>query len=140
MMISTIGSSVEVLTIWGFSHKLWSLSIFALLYGATAGGYAVLRPRFATAIIGHVDDKDQSLLVFGVLTAVRGAGMIASGFIASSQLDQSVSITNGYSGHRWLKIVVYTGVTMGAASLGIVGIFLRPGKTEKPEIEDSDRS
>jgi len=127
---------VEVLVIWGFSHTLWSLAIFSLLYGATAGGCSVLGPLFATAIIGHENNKDQSLLVFGILTAMRGAGMVASGFIASSQLDRSVPVTNGYSGNRWLRVVVYTGVTMCVASLDIGGIFFNKDKRIKPATQE----
>ena len=126
MILSTFGSGLEVLLIWGFSRNLWSLVIFSFLYGGTAGGYAVLRPRFAAGIVGHDGNKEQSLLIFGILTAMRGAAIISSGFVASAQLNESARITSGYGAHKWLRVIIYTGVMMFAASLGSLGFFVRP--------------
>ncbi|KAL8782483.1 MAG: hypothetical protein Q9195_009632 [Heterodermia aff. obscurata] len=141
MILSTLGSGVEALLIWGFSHTLWSLSLFAFLYGATAGGYAVLRPRFAAAIVAN---KEQSLLIYGILTAVRGAAVVASGFVASAQLDEGAKVTKGYGAHKWLRVVVYTGVTMVVASLGAVAVFVRPswkfGRREENTMVGEDMS
>ena len=90
MLLSTVGSGIEALWIWGFSRSLWSLAIFVLLYENTAGGFAVLRPRFATAIAGHDKDKKQSLL------AARGFSIVASRSIASTQIDESLKVTSSY--------------------------------------------
>lgn len=108
MLLSTVGSGVEALLIWRFSRSLWSLAIFVLLYETTAGGFAVLRPRFATAIVGHDKDKEQSLLIFGVLTAARGSSIVASGFITSTQIDESLKVTSGYGAGKWLRVILYT--------------------------------
>lgn len=135
MMFSTIGSGLETLLIWGFSHNLWSLCIYSLLFGGTAGGFAVLRPRFAAAIVGNDQNKEQSLLIFGVLTAMRGFAIIASGFIASARLDESVKVTSGYGGRKWLNVIVYTGVMMIVASFGAGGMYIKAstkfGKTRE---------
>ena len=128
MVLSTFGSGLEALLVWGFSRNLWSLVIFSLLYGGTAGGFAVLRPRFAAAIVGNDNNKEQSLLIFGILTAMRGGAIIASGFIASAQLDESVKVTNGYGSGKWLHIIVYTGVTMIVASSGALGMFIKASR------------
>lgn len=125
MLLSTIGSGLEALLIWGFSHSLWSLAIFVLLYGGTAGGFAVLRPRFAAAIVGHDSNKEQSLLIFGILTATRGFAIMASGFIASAQLDEGFKVTSGYGAGKWLRVIVYTGIMMLVASLGNLGMFIK---------------
>ena len=125
MILSTIGSGLEALLVWGFSHKLWDLAIFSMLFGATAGGFAVFRPRFASAIVGNDENNEQSLLIFGVLTAMRGVAIIASGFITSAQLNESVKVTSGYGAGKWLHVIVYVGVTMLIASSGALGIFVK---------------
>lgn len=144
MVLSTFGSGFETLLVWGFSHNLWSLVIYSLLFGGTAGGFAVLRPRFATAIVGLEENKEQSLLIFGILTAMRGGAIIACGFIASAQLDESVKSTSGYGAGKWLHVIIYTGVTMIVASFGALGIFVKasrkfgkkPQEAEKNETVD----
>lgn len=135
MVFSTFGGGVEALLIWGFSRKLWSLIIFSLLYGGTSGGFAVLRPRFASAIVNHDNCHDQSLLIFGILTAVRGGAIIACGFIASAQLDESKDIVSSYGAGKWLQVIVYTGVTMIVASFGSVGKLVQRRK----DVEGSDQ-
>ena len=127
MILTTLGSGIETFLIWGFSHKLWSLAIYAFLYGGTAGGFAVLRPRFAAGIVGHERDKEQSLLIFGILTATRGVAIFASGFVSARLLDEGAEVTGGYGAGKWLRVVVYTGVMMCVASFGAVGGFVRPG-------------
>jgi MFS family permease len=134
MLVGTVGAAVEVLVIWSYARDLWSLVIFAILYGATSGGYAVLRPRFADAIVGDETDKEQNLLVFGVLTALRGAAIIASGFIAEIQLDEATEITRGYGGGKWRDVILYTGIVMLCSSLGGLGWFARP----KPQSKTKD--
>jgi MFS family permease len=134
MLAGTIGAAVEVLVIWSYARDLWSLVIFAILYGATSGGYAVLRPRFADAIVGDETDKEQNLLVFGVLTALRGAAIIASGFIAEIQLDEAAEITSGYGGGKWRGVILYTGIVMLCSSLGGLDWFARP----KPRSKTTD--
>ena len=136
MLLSTVGSALEVFLIWGFSHALWAVALFVLLYGATAGGFAVLRPRFTTAIVGGDDDKEQSLLVFGVLTAARGVVIVLSGFIAEAQLDARSEVTGDYGAGKWLKIIVYTGAMMLGASLGNLGVFLPKKKGKETEVKE----
>jgi len=133
MLGGTIGASIEVLAIWGFTRNLWSFVIFAILYGATSGGYAVLRPRFAEAIVSNEKDKEQTLLVFGILTALRGAAIIASGFIVATQLDEEAPVTSGYGAGKWRDVILYTGIVMFASSLGGLGWFT---KSKKPIVSE----
>ena len=56
---------------------------------------------------------------------MRGFAIVASGFIATAQLDESAKVTTGYGAHKWLRVIVYTGVMMLVASLGAVGIFYK---------------
>jgi hypothetical protein len=117
MLISTIGASLEALLIWGFARNLWSLSIFALAFGSTAGGFAVLRPRFAAEIVGDQEEQDnQSLLVFAILTASRGSAIIGSGFIMKNLVHEGRSTKGWGGGPAWSSLVIYTGTVMFAAS------------------------
>ena len=140
MILSTFGSGLETFLIWGFSRNLWSLAIYSFLYGGTAGGYAVLRPRFASGIVGHDKNKEQSLLIFGILTAMRGSAIVASGFISTSLLDEGAKVTSGYGAHKWLRIILYTGIMMVVASLGALGFFIKPTLTFGRKEKASGRS
>jgi MFS family permease len=127
MLISTIGASLEALLIWGFARNLWSLSLFALAFGSTAGGFAVLRPRFAAEIVGDQEEQDnQSLLVFAILTASRGSAIIGSGFIMKTLVHEGTSTKGWGGGPAWSNLVIYTGSIMFAASFGAVGMFVGP--------------
>lgn len=135
MMLSTIGACLETFLIWGYSRQLWSLIAFALLYGSIAGGFGTLRPRFAAAIVNDDADTEQNLLVFGVLTAMRGVAIVASGFISSSLLDRNAKITSDFGVGKWSQLILYVGFMMLAASLGACGAFIG---TKKAIVHDMD--
>lgn len=114
MVISTVDAAIEVFLIWGFARDLWSLLLFSLAIGSTAGGFAVLRPRFAAAIVGNEGEQDRrSLLIFAVLTASRGAAIVGSGFIMADLVDPTGSKEGYGGGSAWVRLVVYTGTIMG---------------------------
>lgn len=125
MLISTIGASLEVFLIWGFARNLWSLAIFSMAFGSTAGGFAVLRPRFAAAVVGDEGEQDrQSLLIFAILTASRGSAIVGSGFIMTTMVSLDSSTAGWGGGRAWFPLVVYTGAVMLAASFGALGMFV----------------
>lgn len=121
-----------IVLIWGFAISLWSLSLFALAFGSTAGGFAVLRPRFAADIIGDQGQQDrQCLLVFAILTASRGTAIVGSGFIMKTLVHEGAG-TNGWGGGMtWSRLIIYTGALMLVASLGVTGWFFRPNKHDE---------
>ena len=121
MVLSTIGACLETLFIWGYSRQLWSLITFALLYGSTAGGFSTLRVRFAAAIANDDTDTEQNLLVYAVLTAMRGVAIVVSGFIWSSMLDGNAKITSDFGAGKWSQLIRYVGFMMLAAGLGACG-------------------
>ncbi|KAM5465038.1 hypothetical protein MauCBS54593_006671 [Microsporum audouinii] len=145
-IISTLGGGLESLLIWPFARNLWSLVIYSLTFGATAGGFAVLRPRFAAAVVG--DDtaaalspegentppdaekaarlKNKSMLIFGVFTAARGMAIFTSAFVTEALVHEDLRDISGYgAGPKWRDLMVYTGVSMTVASLGAFGKFVR---------------
>ena len=136
MVLSTIGACIETLLIWGYSRQVWSLIAFALLYGSTAGGFSTLRPRFAAAIANDEKDTEQNLLVFGVLTAMRGVAIVCSGFISSSILNENAKITSTFGVGKWSRLILYVGIMMLAASLGACGAFIRTHKATVDGIDE----
>jgi hypothetical protein len=128
MLISTIGAAVAVLSIWGFAKTTWSLSLFSLAFGGTAGGFAVLRPRIAAATVGNDNNNEQSMLIFSVLTALRGASIIACGFVSTALVHENIPVSGAYAGGgRYRDLLVYTAVLMVAASFGAGAKFIGPG-------------
>lgn len=101
----------------GISHlgtraQLMVSSLFSLAIGSTAGGFSVLRPRFVAAIVGNEGEQDrQSLLIFVVLTASRGAAIVGSGFIMADLVDPTGSKVGYGGGSAWVRLV-YTGTIM----------------------------
>ena len=134
MVLSTIGACLETFLIWGYSRQLWSLIAFVLLYGSTAGGFSTLRIRFAAAIVNDDTDTEQELLVFGVLTAMRGVAIVVSGFIWSSMLEGNAKITSDYGAGKWSKLILYVGFMMLGASLGACGALIRTHKAIVHEV------
>lgn len=159
MLISTLGGGLESLLIWPFARKLWSLVVFSLAYGATAGGFAVLRPRFAQAVVGNdggnkvasgastsdvdseqgavppqgtadekereVRDRNKSMFIFGIFTAVRGIAILSSGFITVGLVHEDSKDLDGYGdGYKWRSLIIYTGVTQIVSALGTAAKFI----------------
>jgi hypothetical protein len=127
MLTSTVGAAVAVLCIWGFAKDMWSLSLFSLAFGGTAGGFAVLRPRIAAAIVGKDNNNEQSMLIFSVLTALRGSSIIACGFVSTALVHESIPVSGAYAGGgRYQDLLIYTAVLMFAASFGAIAKFIDP--------------
>lgn len=128
-MLSTIGAGLQTLLLWGYSQHLWSLAIFVLLYGGTAGGFSILRPRFAAAIVNNWSDKEQSILVFAVLTAMRGVAIVCSGFVSPGLVDEDARATSGFGAGKWSHIILFVGVMLLISSFGALGAFIKASKT-----------
>ncbi|KAI1078399.1 major facilitator superfamily domain-containing protein [Whalleya microplaca] len=146
-VISTLGGGLESLLIWPFACKFWSLILYSLAFGSTAGEYAVLRPRFAAAVVSNdetvsstvssdnddesqdehkeVQQKNKSMVIFGVFTAARGIAILTSGFVTVALVNEESTDLNGYGlGTKWRSLILYTGITMATASLGALGKFV----------------
>lgn len=127
MLISTLGSVLAVLCIWGFAKNMWSLSLFSLAFGGTAGGFAVLRPRVSAAIVGDENNNEQSMLIFSLLTALRGSSIIACGFVSTALVHENMPVSRSYAGGaRYQELLIYTAVLMFAASFGAITKFISP--------------
>jgi MFS family permease len=119
MAISTTIAGLSTLFIWGCTQNYWVLSFYVLIYGAISGGIQVLRSRFATATVGK-DDEPSALIVYGILTATRGVGMIMSGFIGAVLVDETVQFDGSYGAGKWRNIIVFIGLTMTLVGCTII--------------------
>lgn len=118
--ISTLGSTIGVFVVWGFSMSLGPLYAFCIIYGLFAGSYTSTWP----GIMKEVRKKKESVdptMVFACLAAGRGIGNIASGPLSEALIkglpwkdEVGFAYGNGYG-----SLIVFTGCTalLGGASI-----------------------
>jgi len=122
ILISTIGATLSVFLLWGFSASLPLLCIFSLVYGLFAGGYT----STYTGVIQEVkriDNRAEAGLVFGFIVAGRGVGSVVSGLLSEALLSKRpwvgeavAGYGNGYGG-----LIVFTGVSAMLSGVSWVG-------------------
>ena len=123
ILISTIGATLSVFFLWGFSITLPGLCIFSLVYGLFAGGYSTTN----TGVVKVFRDQDHSAdsgLILGSLGAGRGignviAGPISAALIASDPLRGKAEL--GY-GTGYGILILFTGI---ATALGGISFLWR---------------
>jgi hypothetical protein len=120
-----------------------------ILFGTSSGAFVVLRSSFASQIVmrnkqytkatTELEKRTNESLVSGILMSIRGVATIASGFVGKAivQRSENVPLGPGYGAGKWKSLVLFTGIIMGAASLGSVGL-LRRTKGLKPGSRMSD--
>jgi MFS family permease len=118
--ISTVGSTIGVFVIWGFSISLAPLYVFCIIYGLFAGSYTSTWP----GIMREVKKKKESVdptMVFACLAAGRGIGNVACGPLSEILIrgmpwkDQAgFAYGSGYG-----ALIAFTGLTalLGGASV-----------------------
>lgn len=118
------GATLSVFLIWGFSTSLAPLYIFAILYGATAGGFSATWSSVTNEIVDSHKTADIRL-VFGLMEAGRGVGNVASGPLSETLLRAGRALegqAHGAYGSQFGYLVVFTGLT---AMYGGIGFFVR---------------
>ncbi|KAF3042471.1 hypothetical protein E8E12_009952 [Didymella heteroderae] len=129
-LLSTLVSSFAVLVVWGFGKAYWTMVIVSLLFGAFAFSFMVLRSHMAAIVVNDPERSAEELLVSGVLLFTRGTVGVVSGYIAAAVLQKSGDgeVHPGYGAGKWRNFIVLLGVTMAAATVGVLGLY---GRTEK---------
>jgi len=120
--LSTFVAGLSICIIWGLSKSFVPLFIFSMVYGISAGGYSVLYPKFAWEVAA--DDPHTQLFMVGFLYFERGIGNVLSGPI-SSLLIGSRQQVHSYAISKYEAMVLFTGLTMSASCVSIVGRFMR---------------
>lgn len=116
ILISTVGSSIGVFLIWGFSTSLAPLFIFSIVYGLFAGSYTSTWPGIMREVV-HNKPSAESSMVFACLAAGRGVGNLVSGPLSDGLIKGLPWEGNaGYGyGSGYGTLIAFTGVT------GVVG-------------------
>ncbi|KAJ5822989.1 hypothetical protein N7447_005329 [Penicillium robsamsonii] len=116
ILVSTIGSSIGVFIIWGFSMSLAPLFIFSIVYGLFAGSYTSTWPGIMREVVRKKPSAESSI-VFACLAVGRGVVNLASGPLSEALIHgKPWEGDAGYGyGSGCGSLIVFTGVT------GIVG-------------------
>ncbi|KAJ5847812.1 hypothetical protein N7455_011769 [Penicillium solitum] len=116
ILISTVGSSIGIFLIWGFSMSLAPLFIFSIVYGLFAGSYTSTWPGIMREVV-HNKPSAESSMVFACLAAGRGIGNLVSGPLSEGLIKGLPWEGNaGYGyGSGYGTLIAFTGVT------GVVG-------------------
>ncbi|KAJ5232593.1 hypothetical protein N7468_005549 [Penicillium chermesinum] len=116
ILISTVGSTIGVFLIWGFSLSLAPLYVFSVVYGLFAGSYTSTWPGIMRDVVQKSPSAESSV-VFACLAAGRGVGNVVSGPLSEALvkgLPWEGSVSYGY-GSGYGTLIVFTGVS------GLVG-------------------
>lgn len=121
ILVSTMGSTLAIFFLWGFSLSLTPLYVFCVAYGLFAGSFTSTWPAVTSEI------RKQNLLadtgiVLGFLSAGRGIGNVVSGPLSDVLIQGSWRSMYG-SGYGLL--VVFTGLTAFLGGLSVVARQLR---------------
>ncbi|KAG8688638.1 hypothetical protein FRC09_012808 [Ceratobasidium sp. 395] len=117
-------TSVSTFVLWGaVATSFGTLSVYAVLFGALAGGFSSLWTGFVRPIAK--DDPTSATTMLGMLMLSRGLGNVLSTPLSSALLTGSMlnHVHSGLQhGSRWNRLIVYIGtIFAGAALVGVVG-------------------
>jgi MFS family permease len=121
ILISTIGSTLSVFLLWGFSTSIAPLLCFCFAYGLTAGSFSSTWPGIMVRLKREERSTDGSM-VFAALSAGRGIGNVLSGPVSEALVRAGEVGKEGLYATEYGPLVLFTGVS---AALGSVGFFGR---------------
>jgi MFS family permease len=121
ILVSTIGSTLSIFLLWGFSTHLPLLLVFYFMYGLFAGCYTTTYPGIMKTISKSHQAAD-STMVFALLGAGRGIGNVACGPVSEVLIRAGEVRKEGVYGGNYGLLVIFTGVS---AALGGVSCFGR---------------
>ncbi|KIO32643.1 hypothetical protein M407DRAFT_241337 [Tulasnella calospora MUT 4182] len=127
--VSTVGSALAILLVWGFTANLGPLLFFACLYGFFSSGFSVLWSRFI-GVISTEDPRLHSILMC-LFVSSRGLGNVLSGPLSTglmrhSPFDESVKYGYGVKGYG--SLILFAGLCMLASTAAITYPYFA-GKT-----------
>ncbi|GIJ91304.1 hypothetical protein Asppvi_010269 [Aspergillus pseudoviridinutans] len=116
ILVSTVGSTIGVFLIWGFSMSLAPLFVFSIVYGLFAGSYTSTWPGIMRDVVRKKSSAESSM-VFACLAAGRGIGNLVSGPLSEALIKSTPwkgQAGYGY-GSGYGSLIVFTGIT------GVIG-------------------
>lgn len=126
ILISTVGTVLSVLFIWGFSVSIPCLYVFCIAYGLLAGGFSSTWSGVANEI-QRANPEADATVIFPFMETGRGVGNIASG-----PLSEALLKTDHWKGRAWGAygsgygtLVVCTGATAVIGGVSVVSRWLK---------------
>lgn len=129
ILISTIGSVLGVLLLWGLGSNIGILYVFCLAYGLFAGSFTTSWPGIMRHVVKVATERDRAasdgqidgvsvskydpLMVIAFLSIGRGVGNIVSGPLSEALIrgmPWQGQVTGGY-GSGYGVLMVFTGAT-----------------------------
>ncbi|KAI1536262.1 MFS-1 multi-domain protein, partial [Pyrenophora tritici-repentis] len=114
ILLSTVGSTLSVFLLWGFSTNLSLLLVFCAAYGFFAGSYATTYPGIMK-VLSKSERTTDSTMVFALLVAGRGIGNVACGPVTEALITVGEIGDRGLYASEYGPLVVFTGIS---AALG----------------------
>lgn len=123
ILLSTLGTTLSIFLLWGFSTAFPLLCIFSVVYGFFAGGFVSTNAGVIKLVKQGDGSADVGILI-GIVSAARGVGAIASGPLSDAMLRGRpwYGQAEGAYGSGYGGLIVFTGVS---AALGGVGFLAR---------------
>jgi MFS family permease len=121
ILISTLGATLGVFLLWGFSTSLPLLYIFCVVYGLFAGSFSSTWTGIIELVRGKSQNADAGM-VFGFLAFGRGVGNLASGPLSEALVkgrpwigEAAMAYGSGYG-----PLITFTGISalLGGLSFG----------------------
>lgn len=124
--ISTVGSTLSVFFLWGFSSTLPTLFVFCVAYGLFAGCYSATWSGI-THEVRRVDPTADATIIFSVIAFGRGIGNVVSGPFSEALLGLDTwkdSAAGGY-GSGYGLIILCTGISVLLSGVSIVAHYMK---------------
>ncbi|PVH87663.1 MFS general substrate transporter [Cadophora sp. DSE1049] len=131
--ISTFGSTFSIFILWGPAKEVARLIIFAMMYGAFAGGYSALWAGMMKEIqkVKGCEEVGMGVLM-GVFAAGRGIGAVVSGPLSEVLLNKSVGGVSGFKS-EYGALIVFTGASAFAGGVGWLVTRSMRGRVDSDE-------
>ncbi|KIO32645.1 hypothetical protein M407DRAFT_66455, partial [Tulasnella calospora MUT 4182] len=121
--VSTIGSALTILLVWGFTAELLPLLFFACLYGFFSSGY-VPASRLISSCVSLFQVSVFRWEVFTSTNRITGRGLgnvlsgpLSTGLMRHSPFDESVKYGYGVKGYG--SLILFAGLCMLASAAAI---------------------
>jgi MFS family permease len=121
ILISTLGATLGVFLLWGFTTSLPLLYIFCVVYGLFAGSFSSTWTGVIRLVQGKSTNADAGM-VFGFLAFGRGVGNLVSGPLSEALIKERpwVGQIGMAYGSGYGPLIAFTGVSalLGGLSFG----------------------
>lgn len=121
ILVSTVGSTLSIFLLWGFSTTIPPLLTFCILYGLFAGSFSSTYPGVMMAV-KKSGVRTDTTMIFAMLAAGRGIGNVLCGPVSEALVRAGDVGAKGLYATQYGPLVLFTGIS---AALGGVGVFGR---------------